>query len=109
MQQQKIIKHFIEERQWQPYHTPKELLLAIVEEIGEFRNIIKWEPKEEKVKEKIKKHRDEVEDFFGDIVWDLCSLANYCQVDISKALDDVIKKHEIRYPKDIVGGRHINE
>lgn len=41
MQQQKIIKHFIEERQWQPYHTPKELLLAIVEEIGEFRNIIK--------------------------------------------------------------------
>jgi len=39
---QKQVENFINKREWRKYHTPKELLLALVEEIGEFRNIIKW-------------------------------------------------------------------
>jgi NTP pyrophosphatase (non-canonical NTP hydrolase) len=88
---------------------PKDLLLGMVEEIGEFRNIIKWEQNEEKIKEMIMKHHEEVEDFFGDILWELCSLANYCHVNISEALDKVIEKHRARYPVDKVKGRHTNQ
>ena len=40
---QKKIKQFAEERNWGQFHNPKDLLLGIVEEIGELRNIVKWE------------------------------------------------------------------
>lgn len=40
---QKIIKEFSEQRNWDQFHNPKDLLLGIIEEVGEFRNIIKWE------------------------------------------------------------------
>jgi len=35
---------------WHRFHQPKELLLAMVEEIGEFRNLIKWEQNPENVR-----------------------------------------------------------
>jgi len=109
MKQQKAVEEFLKERDWRKYHTPKELLLGMVEEIGEFRNIIKWEHDEKKVKEKIAKNHDEVEDFFGDILWELASLANYCDVDLSDALDKIIEKHRLRFPVDKVRGHHTNE
>jgi len=40
---QKQIKKFAEDRNWSQFHNPKDLLLGIVEEIGEIRNIVKWE------------------------------------------------------------------
>jgi len=108
MEQQKIVKQFLQERDWEQYHTPKELLLGLVEEIGEFRNIIKWEKDEKKVKQKIQDNHEEIEDFFGDALWELCSLANYCDVNLSDALDKVIAKHKIRFPVDQVKGKHTN-
>ncbi len=39
---QKIIKKFAEDRDWNKFHNPKDLLLGVVEEVGELRNIIKW-------------------------------------------------------------------
>ncbi len=109
MKQQKEIDEFASEREWKKYHTPKELLLGLVEEIGEFRNIIKWELNESKVQDKIRRHYHEIEDFFGDMLWKLCLLANYCEVDIEKALNDVISKNKIRFPVDQVKGKHTNE
>jgi NTP pyrophosphatase (non-canonical NTP hydrolase) len=109
MEQQKIVSNFVKEREWDRYHTPKELLLGMVEEIGEFRNIIKWEQDEEKVRLKIQDNFAEVEDFFGDMLWELCSLANYCSVDINTALNKVIEKHRIRFPTQEVKGKHTNE
>ncbi|PIS40408.1 MAG: hypothetical protein COT26_03535 [Candidatus Kerfeldbacteria bacterium CG08_land_8_20_14_0_20_43_14] len=98
MHQQKIVDQFMRERGWHKYHTPKELLLGMVEEIGEFRNIIKWSLEEETVKKKIMENHAEVENFFGDMLWELSSLANYCQVNLSDALDKVIEEHKVRFP-----------
>jgi dCTP diphosphatase len=109
MEQQKIVEEFLKARDWRQYHTPKELLLALVEEIGEFRNIIKWEQNEAKIRQKIKDNHEEIEDFFGDVLWELCSLGNYCDVNLSDALDKVIDKHKIRYPAGDVKGKHTNE
>jgi len=109
MQQQKIVEEFIKARGWGEFYKPKELLLGLVEEIEEFRNIIKWEQDEEKVKAKISSRYQEVENFFGDMLWELCSLANYCKVDLSSALDKVIAEHSVRFPVDEVKNKHTNE
>lgn len=109
MKQQKQVEEFLKERDWRKYHMPKELLLGLVEEIGEFRNIVKWEQDEKKVLQKIKDNHDEIDDFFGDMLWELCSLANYCDVNMSDALDRVIEKHKKRFPIEKYKGRHDNE
>lgn len=109
MKQQKLIAVFVNERGWDKHHLPKELLLGMVEEIGEFRNIIKWELNEAKVRQKIHDNYDEVEDFFGDMLWELASLANYCGVDLEQALENVIKKHRVRFPLQETKGKHTNE
>jgi NTP pyrophosphatase (non-canonical NTP hydrolase) len=109
MKQQIQVAEFVHDRDWEQYHTPKELLLGMVEEIGEFRNIIKWEKDEAKIKEKISKRIEEVDDFFGDMLWELSSLANYCGIDLEQALEKVMKKHEKRFPVDKVKNKHTNE
>lgn len=38
---QKRIKKYAEDRDWSQFHNPKNLLLGIVEEVGEIRNIVK--------------------------------------------------------------------
>jgi len=109
MHQQKQVEEFLNERGWRKFHTPKELLLGMVEEIGEFRTIIKWEQDETKVKEKIIAKHDEVDDFFGDMLWELSSLANYCEVNLSDALDRVIVAHKKRFPVEGTKDKHTNE
>ena len=66
---QEQIKKFCEERNWNQFHNPKDILLGIVEEVGEFRNIVKWEQNPEVIKKLLFEKRDEVKDTVGDIFW----------------------------------------
>lgn len=105
---QKEIKKFGEERDWGQFYDPKDLLLGIVEEIGEFRNIIKWEQNKEIVKKVIEDNKEEVEDTVGDILWLLLTLANICKVDADKAIEIVIASNKKRFPVEKVKGKHTN-
>lgn len=105
---QKKIKKFCEERNWAQFHNPKDLLLGIVEEVGEFRNIIKWEQDPEVIKDILFKNKDEVKDTIGDILWFLSLLANNCDVDMDDAINFTIKDNERRFPIDKTKNKHTN-
>jgi len=95
---QKIIKKFVADRDWDQFHNPKDLLLGIVEEIGELRNIIKWEQDPKKINQMILKKKAEVEDHIGDIMFTLITLANKYDIDIEKVVKDVIASNTKRFP-----------
>lgn len=105
---QKQIKQFCKERNWAQFHNEKDLLLGIVEEVGEFRNIIKWVTKEEDIKKLISENKADVKDAIGDIYWFLASLANTCDVDMDEAIDMTIKDNKKRYPVEKTKGHHTN-
>jgi len=105
---QKKIKKFSEDRDWGQFHNPKDLLLGIVEEIGEIRNIIKWEQDPEKLKKVLSENKEELEDNIGDIYWFLTLLANSGDIDIDEAIDKVIKRNESRFPISDVKSSHTN-
>jgi len=105
---QKEIEEFVKERRWIKFHNPKELLLGIIEEVGEFRNIIKWELDQERLEEIIKNNYEEVEDTFGDMLWFIVSLANRCNVDLEIALKKVIERNKKRFPKEKFFKTHTN-
>lgn len=102
------IQKFTDERNWSQFYNPKDLLLGIVEEIGEIRNIVKWEQDPRKLKDALLKYKDEVEDNIGDIYWFLAVLANETGVDIDTAISKVIESNERRFPAGEVRSKHTN-
>jgi NTP pyrophosphatase (non-canonical NTP hydrolase) len=105
---QEEIKKFVEERNWGRFHNPKDLLLGLVEEVGEFRNIIKWVNDPETLKKLISDHKAEVKDTIGDMFWILSALANACDVDVEEAIKMVIEDNKKRYPVEKLKGDHAN-
>lgn len=105
---QKQIKKFCDKRNWDQFHNPKDLLLGIVEKVGEFRNIVKWEQNPKIIKKSLFKNKKEVEDAVGDIYWFLSLLANSCGVDIDEAIQMTIKDNKKRFPIAKTKGKHTN-
>jgi NTP pyrophosphatase (non-canonical NTP hydrolase) len=105
---QKIIKKYSEDRNWGQFHNPKDLLLGIVEEIGEIRNIVKWEQDIDKLKQVVLANKNEMEDNIGDIYWFLVLLANGCDVDIDQAIEKTIADNQKRFPVTEVKSKHTN-
>ncbi len=105
---QDLIKKFAKDRNWGQFHNPKDLLLGIVEEIGELRNIIKWEQDPDKLRKVLLDNKDGVEDEIGDIFWFLALLANSCGVDINRAIEKTIKDNGKRFPLKKTKNRHTN-
>lgn len=105
---QQRIKQFAEERDWGQFHNPKDLLLGIVEEIGEIRNLVKWEQDSEILKKVLQDNKEKFEDDIGDIYWFLALLSNENGVDMDEAIDGVIKKNITRFPVKDVKSQHTN-
>lgn len=47
---EKLIKNFVEERQWDQFHSPKNLSMALNVEASELLEIFQWMPEEESKK-----------------------------------------------------------
>lgn len=105
---QQRIQQFAKERDWDQFHNPKDLLLGIVEEVGEIRNIVKWEQNIATLKQVLAENREELEDNIGDIYWFLAILANEHGVDLDEAIGKVIAKNETRFPVADVKSHHTN-
>ncbi len=103
------VKKFAEERGWiNNLDDPRDYLLGIVEEVGEFRNFVKWINDRETVDRLIKENFDYIENTLGDILWFIFMLANRCSVDIKKAIERVIEDNEKRFPVELVKDKHTN-
>jgi NTP pyrophosphatase (non-canonical NTP hydrolase) len=110
---QRAVARLKKERDWDQFHQPKDLLLGLIEEIGEFRNLVKWEQDPKKIRDILvtkatPEHRAEVVDFFGDALWYLGSLADYCKVDLIEASQLIITELDSRFPKQTVKGTTAN-
>ncbi len=105
---QQRIAQFAKDRDWSQFHNPKDLLLGIVEEVGEIRNIVKWEQNIDVIKKVLEDNKEKLEDEVGDIYWFLALLANGSGVDMDKAIDGVIKENETRFPVKDVKSQHTN-
>ncbi len=105
---QKQIKTFVDARNWDQFQSPKDLLLGIVEEIGELRNIIKWEQDPKVINKVILDNKDEFEDNIGDIYWFLAVLANKYDIDLDQAITKVIKSNQKRFPIKQTKNHHTN-
>lgn len=105
---QRFVHEFKLARGWEKVHEPKDLLLGLVEEIGEFRNLVKWKSPEKirqlLVDEPTPERRAEMVDLFGDMIWYLGALADYCRVDLRESMDFIAHEFPDRFPVDKTNG-----
>lgn len=84
---------FRNERDWEQFHNPKDLALAINVEAGELLELFLWKSPDEANKEKVK---EELADIFAYAFL----LADKYQLDIKDIVMEKIKKNGEKYPVD---------
>lgn len=88
---------FRNERDWEQFHNPKDLALAINVEAGELLELFLWKNAEEANIEKIK---EELADVFAFAFL----MANKYQLDVKQIILNKIKQNGEKYPVDKAKG-----
>lgn len=81
------MSEFAAERNWDQYHTPRNLVLALVGEVGELAEIFQWtgEVSKEDVANWDAKKREHLGEEMSDVLLYLIRLADRCTIDLPKA------------------------
>jgi len=91
------LRAFAEARHWRPYHTPKNLAMAMIVEAAELVEHFQWLTPEESLclaPEKLAEVRDEV----ADTLIYLVELADVLDIDLLAAARDKMTKNALKYP-----------
>ncbi|MEE9599927.1 MAG: nucleotide pyrophosphohydrolase [Anaerolineales bacterium] len=105
MEELKIkIKKFINERDWEQYHAPKNLAMALSVEAAEIMEIFQW--KETSV-DLTDDEQEALRQEIGDVLVYLLELADKYNIDIIKAAKDKLNLNQKKYPAEMVKGKAI--
>ncbi|KAI3469788.1 hypothetical protein Pfo_026451 [Paulownia fortunei] len=95
----KKLEEFAKARDWEKYHSPRNLLLAMIGEVGELSEIFQWRGEVEKGlpnwEESDKEHLGEE---LSDVLLYLIRLSDICGIDLPHAATKKIAKNAIKYP-----------
>ena len=97
------IREFRDERNWEQFHNPKDMAIAISLEAGELLEHFLWKGPSE-VETRVVSHRKEIEAELADISIYLFELAENLGVDLIDAMNRKITINAEKYPVDLVRG-----
>ena len=92
------LRQFTDARDWEQFHTIRNLILALVGEVGELAESVQWLGEIDKDyfinnPEKFESFRDEIADIFIYLI----RIADVSEIDLLQAASDKMKKNESRY------------
>ena len=91
------ITKFTKERDWEKYHTPKNLAMALSVEVSELLEHFQWASGEES-KAPSPEKRAAIRDEIGDVMIYLVNLATKLDIDPLEAAKDKLVKAAEKYP-----------
>jgi NTP pyrophosphatase (non-canonical NTP hydrolase) len=93
------IRRFAAERGWVPYHTPKNLTMALASEVGELCEVFRWMTAEESLAASSDPRlREAIADELADVANIVLLLSEHTGIDLSEAIERKIAKNAIKYP-----------
>jgi dCTP diphosphatase len=87
------LRVFAREREWDRYHTPKNLAMALIVEAAELAEHFQWLTPEEQIREEL-----------ADVLIYLVELADTLDIDLAAAARAKIEKNAVKYPVDKARG-----
>ena len=100
------VADFVDARDWQPFHSPKNLSMSIAIEAAELMERFQWlttEEAQEAVEDPVEQAA--VADELADVVIYCLSLSNALDLDVSTAVLGKLRTNEHRYPAGEFRGR----
>jgi dCTP diphosphatase len=99
-----LLREFARERDWDQFHSPKNLAMALSVEAAELLEEFQWlteEQSRQPDQERLKRIKDEV----ADVLIYLARLCDRLGVDPLEAAYEKVKKNRAKYPVDKVRGK----
>ena len=100
------IREFAQARDWEQFHTPKNLAMALSVEVAELAEHFQWLTPEEA--ERLPADPDarlDLADEVADVAIYLLRLADVLDLDVAEAIRDKLQENERRFPPERVRGR----
>ena len=102
---QAAIARFAREREWEPFHSPKNLAMALTGEVGELVELFQWLTEDQsravaREPDTARRVRDEL----ADVLIYLVRLAAVLEVDLDEAVRSKLAANARRYPVESARG-----
>lgn len=98
------LKKFRQERDWDQYHSPKNLVMALIVEAGELAEHFQWLTEKQSSSlppDKLAQVREEI----GDVLIYLANLCDKLGIDPVDAAHEKLQKNRLKYPAAMVRGK----
>ena len=97
---------FARAREWEQFHSPKNLSMALAAEAGELMEHFLWsESKDSAAALADARKRAAIEDEIADVVIYALEFANISGIDLAQAIDAKLAKNAAKYPVEKARGR----
>ena len=99
------LRTFAAERQWQPFHTPKNLAMALMVEAAELAEIFQWmTPEQSLAVREDPALKEPIADEVADVLLYLIQLANTLGIDPVAAAQAKLRINALKYPVERARG-----
>lgn len=98
------VADFVAEREWEVFHTPRDLAMALSIEASELLELFLWRSREE-VTARLPDIQEQVAGELADVLIYALSLANALSVDPSEVVVKKLRENAERFPVDRFRGR----
>lgn len=102
---QKMIRKFVDDRDWDQFHNPKDLSISLALEAAEVMEHFQWKNAEE-MAEHVVKMKQEVGEELADVFYWVLLLANKLDIDLVDAFEKKMDKNAAKYPIGKAKGSH---
>lgn len=101
----RALRQFAEERDWQQFHSPKNLVMALAGEVGELTEIFQWMTEADSQNAaSMPKTAGAVRDELADVALYLIRLADVLGVDLNAAVAAKLTSNAAKYPIEVSRG-----
>ena len=97
------LARFAADRDWDQFHSPKNLVMALTSEVGELNELFQWLTEDQSKNV----DKDEMRQEIADIFIYLLRLADKLDIDIEEAVREKIEINAKKYPIDLSKGNAI--
>lgn len=105
---QTTLRTFAAERNWQPFHTPKNLTAALMVEAAELLEIFQWMTADEsKAAHLYPAMKERIADEVADVFLYLLQVADRCAIDLTDAVANKLVKNASKHPVPDSASSHV--
>ena len=103
-----MMREFVSERDWEKYHTPKNLTASVSVEAAELLELFQWLTPEESTQRSANdlRFRQAVGEELADVLMYLISLANTLKIDVAQTVAAKMDKNRAKYPPEKFHGHY---